>query len=323
MTAPYAPVSRIASRSPTSTGGSARSRAERVGRLADGPDDVGANRRARRAARTGSMRVPRAVERGPQQVRHAGVDDDEPAAVGPALQIDDLGDEHAGRADDPAAGLEHEREARSTHGGEQRGRVVLDGDDGLSRLVRDAESAAEVEVLERMPSSARARARGSTTRLAPRAQAARRVVICDPTCTCRPTTLQAGPARHVAHHARARRRRTCRTSSRAMPGGDVRMAAGVDVRIDAHGHARDARRARRAIASIRSTSPGDSALMARDAEADGALEFRARLADAGEDDVVGREPGAQRDLDLAAGVGVGARRRARAAAGRPRASRWP
>ena len=58
--------------------------AERVARLAHGTDDVGAERW------TGARRdrldaVPGAVERGPEQVRHAGVDDDEPAAVRAAV----------------------------------------------------------------------------------------------------------------------------------------------------------------------------------------------------------------------------------------------
>ena len=67
-----------ASRSPTSTGGSCAIAAERVARLADRPDDVGADRRT--GARVDRLdAVPRAVERRPQQIGHAGVDDDEPA----------------------------------------------------------------------------------------------------------------------------------------------------------------------------------------------------------------------------------------------------
>ena len=42
-------------------------------------------------------------------------------------------------------------------------------------------------------------------------------------------------------------------------------------------------------------------------EADGALELRVRLADAGEDDLRRREAGAQRDVDLADRVRVGGR----------------
>jgi hypothetical protein len=40
------------------------------------------------------------------------------------------------------------------------------------------------------------------------------------------------------------------------------------------------------------------------AESDRALEFGARLSDAGDDDVGGREAGAQRDFEFAAGIDV-------------------
>ena len=60
-----------------------------------------------------------------------------------------------------------------------------------------------------------------------------------------------------------------------------------------------------------------------DVGGDGELELVARLADAGEDDVGGREAGAERHLDLAAGVGVGAAAERLAAGAAAPASSWP
>ena len=65
------------------------------------------------------------------------------------FEIDDLREEHAGRADDPAARLEHEREAGASRWRRAARGVVLDRDHGLAGLVGDAEAAAEIEVLER------------------------------------------------------------------------------------------------------------------------------------------------------------------------------
>ena len=83
------------------------------------------------------------------------------------------------------------------------------------------------------------------------------------------------------------------------------MAAGVDVGVDAHRDARCAPGARGDGGDPRHLA-GRLGVDGADAEADRALELVARLADAGEDDLVRREAGAQRDLDLAARVGVGA-----------------
>ena len=78
----------------------------------------------------------------------------------------------------------------------------------------------------------------------------------------------------------------------------------VDVRIDAHGDAGpDA--ARRGDGVDPLDLPFRLGVDAAQAEVDGALELRVGLADAGEDDLRGREAGAQRDLDLADRVGVG------------------
>ena len=89
------------------------------------------------------------------------------------------------------------------------------------------------------------------------------------------------------------------------PGGDVRRGSAAST----SGLTRSATRTRRpwarASASMRSSSPADSALIAFRSSVDGAGEFVGRLADAGEDDLIGTEPGARRQVDLADGVGVG------------------
>ncbi len=105
-------------------------------------------------------------------------------------------------------------------------------------------------------------------------------------------------------------------------GRDVRMAAGVDVRIDAHGHARRRALSRGDVGDAPDLA-GDSALIAATPSAIARSSSAARLADAREDDVGRLEARAQGDLDLAARVGVGAARPAPAGAGRWRASRWP
>ena len=86
-------------------------------------------------------------------------------------------------------------------------------------------------------------------------------------------------------------------------GRNVRMAARVDVRVDADGDAG----ARLALARDR-VDAFELALRLRvdrlDAEVDGLRQLGAGLADAGEHDLRRDEPGAQRDVDLAAGIGV-------------------
>ena len=102
-----------------------------------------------------------------------------------------------------------------------------------------------------------------------------------------------------------------RTSSIGMPNllvfRPVEMCGWL--RASMSGLTRSATRVRvwraRAIASIRSSSPSDSALIALTPRSIGLLELRGRLADAGEDDLRRNEAGAQRDVDLAAGVRVG------------------
>ena len=121
-------------------------------------------------------------------------------------------------------------------------------------------------------------------------------------CTWMPTGTRPRRARHVAHQ-RARQRDRHAELVVAQAGRDVRMAAGVDVGIDAQRHAHARGRGPTASWSRRSSSPGDSTLMACTSSVDGAGQLRRRLAHAGEDDV--------------------ARRRSRSAAPRrPRPSSW-
>ena len=178
-----------------------------------------------------------------------------------------VGDEDAGRTDDPAAGLEHEREARArARRGRIASRVVVRRQrrSGPART-RCRGRRRDRDARARTPVAARARARVGDGRRAARASGSV-CVICDPMCTCRPTTLRGPGAATMSRDHRARVGDRHAELRRARAGGDVRMAAGVDVRIDAHGDAR-ARAVRRARSpSMRSTSPGDSALIARDAE---------------------------------------------------------
>ena len=81
------------------------------------------------------------------------------------------------------------------------------------------------------------------------------------------------------------------------------------LRASMSGFTRNATRVRvwraRAIASIRSSSPSDSALMVLTPRSIGLFELRGRLPHAGEDDLRRNESGAQRDVDLAAGIRIG------------------
>ena len=108
------------------------------------------------------------------------------------------------------------------------------------------------------------------------------------------------------HLAEQRRRRLDRHAElvRLEAGRDVRMAPGVDVGVDAQGDPGD-------DAAVGGEPgqpvqlPGRLDVDGQQAERDGAVEFVEALADAGEDDLGGREPAAQGDLDLPHRVGVG------------------
>ena len=148
-----------------------------------------------------------------------------------------------------------------------------------------------------------ARARASTSASRPGA-ADRGSVICDPTWLCRPTISTPWQTASAPRELTRRRRCAMPNLLRLQPGGDVRMAARVDVRV----HAQRDPRARLALARQR-VDPLELALRLRvdrlDAEIDRLRELGGRLADAGEHDLRRNESGAQRDVDLAAGIRVG------------------
>ena len=86
-------------------------------------------------------------------------------------------------------------------------------------------------------------------------------------------------------------------------GRDVRMRAGVDVRVDAHRHpGAHASRLRRAIDALQLAC--GLGVDRFEPELHRALDLVGRLADAAEHDVRWREAGAHRQLDFADGVGV-------------------
>ena len=158
---------------------------------------------------------------------------------------------------------------------------MLDGDPVVAQLARES------------PTSASAARRSGV-----------RSVICEPTWLWRPTSSRPGAPRPRPGDARGPRRCAMPNLFGLEAGGDVRMAARVDVGIDPQ---RDARpgppapaRSRRCVRARRRLGVDRP-----DAESDRLLELRARLADAGEDDLRRDETGAERHVDLAAGVRVG------------------
>jgi hypothetical protein len=91
-----------------------------------------------------------AVQHGPHQLGHAGVQNHEGFSVGPILDVDDGREEHAGWRDDVAAWFEDERQAGFSNHRKERRRVVLRGRD-LASVVRHAKAAADVEMIDRNP----------------------------------------------------------------------------------------------------------------------------------------------------------------------------
>ena len=154
-------------------------------------------------------------------------------------------------------------------------------------------------------------------RLGAPAPAARAVVICDPTCTCRPTTCRLACA--------GSRGSSSRSSSIDMPNlvarEPVEMCGWLPASTSgliAHGDARHAARRPRPAPAIRSISPDDSALMAPTPRPTARVELVARLADAGEDDLAAGGSRRAARLRSRPPSWRRPRRRARACAGR-----WP
>ena len=184
-------------------------------------------------------------------------------------------------ADDAAARLEEiarpdSRTIGSTRGGIFRRRSAR------AAVVGDAQSAAEIQVIDREPVVAKVAGQRDERP----GGAAQRLEVGDLRAhvAVQPDNLEAGAVAHPAADLAA--------SSIAIPNllflRPVQMCGwlrGVDVGVDAH---RDrARRCRAtAIASIRSSSPSDSALMSADAEIDRLRQLGIRLADPGEHDLL-------------------------------------
>ena len=116
--------------------------------------------------------------------------------------------------------------------------------------------------------------------------------------------LEARPLRHLREE-RARVADRHAELVAAHPGGDVRMAPGVDVGVHPQRHAGAAALARRlGVDALQLAARfGVDRL---EAEGDRPRDLGAALADAGEDDLLRREAGLQGDLDLADGIAVGA-----------------
>jgi hypothetical protein len=91
---------------------------------------------------------------------------------------------------------------------------------------------------------------------------------------------------------------------RLQPGRDMRVTARIDVGIDPQCHA-DAGAAfvRESIDAIQ--LPFRLGVDRPDAEIDRLRQLRRRLADPGEHNLIGNEPGTQRDIDLAARIRIG------------------
>ncbi len=186
--------------------------------------------------------MPRAVERGPQQIGHAGVCNDKPArltrlGIGRLLfQIDHSREQRAGRAHDPSSRLEHQRESRAANGRQNGCGVLLGRDDGLSWRVGNAQTSADVEMFERH-TLGNERHRQIGQRLGgPRQRRRLRDLRAD--VHVQPDDVQRGMLTDGARHrARCGNRHAELVGAEAR--GDVRVALGVDVGVDADRHARN------------------------------------------------------------------------------------
>ena len=94
----------MASRSPCCERGQLAIARQEVAGLADRADDVGHDGRAGSASVTGQIGVIRVVKRGPDEVVHGRVDDDEVLDLA-VLEVEHLRQEDTGVADDDAARL--------------------------------------------------------------------------------------------------------------------------------------------------------------------------------------------------------------------------
>ena len=243
--------------------------------------------------------MKRAVQRRPQELGHAGIEDGEVAGRVPGLEIDHLRDEHACRPDDRAAWLDHDRQTVRTHFVHEGGDVFLGRHDSAT-VVGDAQSAAEVQVFEPDARAAKlaGEAGGKRRRVSEGAEGGDlRADVHVNRHECQP------PA---AGHGGQQLPRLIHWNAELVDlqtGRDVRVSPRVDVGVDADGHAGR-------TAGLR----GDglhARELARRLDVDGfeserhrALELGGRLPHAGEHDLGGGKARAPGDLDFPDRVGI-------------------
>ena len=288
-----------------------------VGAFADRSDDV--DRRVGAVAANQRLdAVERVVERRPHQLGHAGIEHDESLRARELFDVDDPGQQHAGRSDQHAAGLDRHLQAAAARGRHQRANVLRRIDDGAA-VVRNAEPAAHVEMLQLDALAAQiARQRDHRFgRLAERIERGDLRADVD----VRADRQQAAARRHLA---KQRRRLVDRHAElvRLQPGGNVRMAPRVDVGIDAQ---RDARRR-----ILRDRALIDAIELAwrfdvdrQQPERHRAIDLRRALADAGEHDLIGTKAAAHRDVDFAERIGIGVAAQLVQQPDDRRATNWP
>ena len=271
---------------------------QRVAALAERADDIREHLRAL-ARFHGLDAMVGVIEHRPDEFRHPRIENHEELATWLHLDVDDPCQQRARRPDDAPAGFEDDRQAGAADDRQHGLGVFLRGRRDRA-VVRDTEAAAEIEVLDRQAVSDE-----PVGELDDRAGSApQRLEIHDLRADVRVEAddLDAGAIAHSpAQVARFVDRHAELVGLEA--GRNVRMAARVDIRVDADGDAG----ARLTLARDR-VDPFELALRLRvdrlDAQVDGLRQLGAGLADAGEDDLGRDEPGAQRDVDLPAGVGV-------------------
>ena len=119
---------------------------EKISAFADRPDDVGNGRPPGWMHRFDPMKG--VVMRGPQEIRHAGVGDDEFLAAAP-LSVENTREKHAGVAHQKSSGLEQDLESRAAD--ERANHLAELGDihRTLGRIVGDGQPAADVQVFQR------------------------------------------------------------------------------------------------------------------------------------------------------------------------------
>ena len=91
--------------------------------------------------------MKRVVQRRPQQLGHPGIDHDEVARGVARFDVDDARHQRAGRSGNRPSRLDDNRQSGAAHFAEQRGRIGVRRRD-VAAVVRDAEPAAEIEILE-------------------------------------------------------------------------------------------------------------------------------------------------------------------------------